>query len=95
MSDPRKLDVVPATEPARGEPAGTRRGDRDDWHVCATWIGSDARLNSKTPVVSDVPSLVMQGEFDPTTPKLAKAGCAALSAAIVEQRRPRVSLRGA
>ena len=39
----------------------------DDWYVCANWVGPDARLNSKAPVVSEVPTLVLQGEFDAIT----------------------------
>lgn len=42
--------------------------DADDWDVCADWVTSDASLNFKKPIVSDVPTLVLQGEFDAITP---------------------------
>jgi pimeloyl-ACP methyl ester carboxylesterase len=40
----------------------------DDWYACAGWVGPDARLVSKAPVTSDIPTLVLQGAFDEITP---------------------------
>jgi pimeloyl-ACP methyl ester carboxylesterase len=40
----------------------------DDWYACAGWVGPDARLVSKAPVMSDIPTLVLQGAFDEITP---------------------------
>ena len=40
----------------------------DDWYACAGWVGPDARLVSKAPVASDIPTLVLQGAFDEITP---------------------------
>jgi len=42
--------------------------DADDWYVCANWVGPNARPISKAPIVSDLPTLVLQGEFDTVTP---------------------------
>jgi pimeloyl-ACP methyl ester carboxylesterase len=42
--------------------------DADDWDVCATWVTADRPLNFKEAIVSDVPTLVLQGEFDAITP---------------------------
>ena len=39
----------------------------DDWDVCANWVAAGALPNSKTPIFSDVPTLVLQGEFDAIT----------------------------
>lgn len=68
-------EEVPFTDAARiradiaAHPAFANYGIvADDWYVCANWVGLDARLNSKAPVVSDVPTLVLQGEFDAITP---------------------------
>jgi pimeloyl-ACP methyl ester carboxylesterase len=42
--------------------------DADGWDVCASWATADRPLNFKAPIVSDVPTLVLQGEFDAITP---------------------------
>ncbi len=40
----------------------------DDWAACAGWVGPDAAQNSKAPIESGIPTLVLQGEFDSITP---------------------------
>ncbi len=42
--------------------------ETDDWYVCANWVRPDAAQNSKAPVTSDIPTLVLQGAFDEITP---------------------------
>jgi len=43
---------------------------RFDWqyHACRYWDSGEAPPDFRTPVVSDVPTLVLAGEFDPVTP---------------------------
>lgn len=36
--------------------------------LCATWDAAPAGANENDPVVSDIPTLVMNGEYDPATP---------------------------
>jgi len=68
-------EEVPFTDAARtradivAHPAFANYGiDTDDWYVCSNWVGPNALPISKTPVVSAVPTLVLQGEFDAITP---------------------------
>jgi pimeloyl-ACP methyl ester carboxylesterase len=68
-------EEVPFTDAARtradiaSHPAFANFGiDTDDWYVCSKWVGPNALPISKTPVVSAVPTLVLQGEFDAITP---------------------------
>ena len=43
---------------------------RLDWqyHACRYWNSGEADVDFRTPVVSDVPTLMLVGEFDPVTP---------------------------
>lgn len=43
---------------------------RFDWqyHACRYWASGDAGDGFRSPVVSDVPTLLLAGEFDPVTP---------------------------
>jgi len=43
---------------------------RFDWqyHACRYWSSGEAPGAFRTPVVSDVPTLLLAGEFDPVTP---------------------------
>jgi pimeloyl-ACP methyl ester carboxylesterase len=43
---------------------------RFDWqyHACRYWTSGEAPAEFRTPVVSDVPTLLLAGEFDPVTP---------------------------
>ena len=43
---------------------------RFDWqyHACRYWASGEAPAAFRTPVVSDVPTLLLAGEFDPVTP---------------------------
>ena len=43
---------------------------RFDWqyHACRFWASGEAPAVFRTPVVSDVPTLLLAGEFDPVTP---------------------------
>jgi len=43
---------------------------RMDWqyHACRYWDSGEATDDFRTPVVSDVPTLLLAGEFDPVTP---------------------------
>ena len=43
---------------------------RLDWqyHACRFWASGEAAAEFRTPVVSDVPALLLAGEFDPVTP---------------------------
>jgi pimeloyl-ACP methyl ester carboxylesterase len=68
-------EEVPFTDPARiradiaAHPAFANYGMvADDWYVCANWVDPAARPISKAPIISDVPALVLQGEFDAITP---------------------------
>jgi len=38
------------------------------FHLCENWPVEQADLSVKTPLVSDIPTLVLAGEFDPITP---------------------------
>jgi pimeloyl-ACP methyl ester carboxylesterase len=67
-------EEVPFTDAARiradiaAHPAFVNFGMvADDWYVCANWVEPAARPISKAPVMSDVPALVLQGEFDAIT----------------------------
>jgi pimeloyl-ACP methyl ester carboxylesterase len=67
-------EEVPFTDAARiradiaAHPAFANFGMvADDWYVCANWVEPAARPISKAPVMSDVPALVLQGEFDAIT----------------------------
>ncbi|MCO5194345.1 MAG: alpha/beta hydrolase [Anaerolineae bacterium] len=40
----------------------------DFFGICANWPADEADLSVKEPVVSDLPTLILQGEFDPVTP---------------------------
>ena len=43
---------------------------RFDWqyHACRFWDSGEAPAAFRTPVVADVPTLLLAGEFDPVTP---------------------------
>jgi pimeloyl-ACP methyl ester carboxylesterase len=43
---------------------------RLDWqyHSCRYWASGEAPASFRTPVISDVPTLLLAGEFDPVTP---------------------------
>jgi pimeloyl-ACP methyl ester carboxylesterase len=40
----------------------------DDWYACAGWVRPGASPALKQPVTSPIPTLVLQGTFDPITP---------------------------
>ena len=40
----------------------------DDWYACAGWVRPGISALIKAPVISSIPSLVLQGTFDPITP---------------------------
>jgi len=40
----------------------------DSMEVCPAWVSPDAERLDKTPVQSNIPSLILNGEFDPKTP---------------------------
>ena len=40
----------------------------DTMEACPAWMSPDAERLDKTPVESNIPSLILNGEFDPKTP---------------------------
>jgi pimeloyl-ACP methyl ester carboxylesterase len=80
-------EEVPFTDEARiradiaAHPAFANFGVvSDDWHVCANWVAHDEPLDAKAPLLSDVPTLVLQGEFDAiTSPESGKLTASRLS----------------
>jgi len=52
---------------------------RFDWqyHACRFWASGEAPAGFRTPVVSDIPTLLLAGEFDPVTPPEWAAAAAA------------------
>ncbi len=59
---------------------------RHDWayHACRFWSSGEASVDFQAPVHSDVPTLILAGEFDPVTPpEWAEQAAASLSRAEV------------
>lgn len=56
----RQLELYPRA-------AGIKRMDWQ-FHACRYWDSGEAPADFRTPVVSDVPTLLLAGEFDPVTP---------------------------
>ena len=56
----RQLELYPRT-------AGIKRFDWQ-YHACRFWESGEAPAAFRTPVISDVPTLLLAGEFDPVTP---------------------------
>ncbi|MCB1802405.1 MAG: alpha/beta hydrolase [Gammaproteobacteria bacterium] len=56
----RQLELFPRTAKIK----------RFDWqyHVCRYWASGEAAADFRAPVESDVPTLILAGEFDPVTP---------------------------
>ncbi len=56
----RQLELYPRTASIK----------RHDWqyHACRYWASGEARAAFRAPVISDVPTLLLAGEFDPVTP---------------------------
>jgi pimeloyl-ACP methyl ester carboxylesterase len=67
--DAGPLDVRDAAEMLRLYPmvADIKRLDWQ-YHACRYWASGDAGSGFRSPVVSDVPTLLLAGEFDPVTP---------------------------
>jgi pimeloyl-ACP methyl ester carboxylesterase len=84
MLDPSISDAVAASVDCHdGGPVDARDAERQlvqfpgvadikrfDWqyHACRFWASGDAGEDFRSPVRSDVPSLLLAGEFDPVTP---------------------------
>lgn len=68
FSAPERLERALADYPQVAGLYGAAATGRLAYHVCAAWPSGRADASADEPVVSEIPALLMAGEFDPITP---------------------------